>query len=360
MVVAEGHVVHAPTTDACVYVCPAKANGRLGSLAATASRERFLAHLRASPPAGYHVGGVHRIAVPAGATGHGAGVGLLVELHRNDMWTGRVARVIDEVMSETGARPPMRFTSGGAILADYGPDHLLRASTDPTPSTDALRSLDGHPAVPALVAWGTVAGAVWSIESKLHGQRAKHLTRELALDLLSFCASLPQVEEPPSAPFSDLAELRFAFPEREAMWTRVERRLGATLPDVAIARHGDLWIGNLLQAKGRLRGVVDWDTFDARAMPGADLLHAFSVGDGSLPLGRIVLRRPWASDDFHSLSKLYWQTLGLSMTDEMLEAAGLAWWIGQIASSVSREPSLVADEEWTATNVDDPSDAFDY
>ncbi len=356
---AEGHVVHAPTTDACVYVCPARGNGRLSSLAATASRERFLAHLRASPPAGYHVGGVHRIAPRGGATGHGSGVGVLVELHRNDMWTGRVTRVIDEVMNETGARPPIRFTSGGAILADYGPHHVLRASMDPTPSTDALRSLDGHSAVPALVAWGTAAGAVWSIESKLHGQRAKHLTRELALDLLSFCASLPQIEEPPSAPFSDLAELRFAFPERESRWTRVEQRLGRTLSNVAIARHGDLWVGNVLQAKGRLRGVVDWDSFDARATPGADLLHAFSV-DGSLPFGRYVLKRPWASDDFRSLTKLYWQTLGLSMTDEILEAAGLAWWIGHIASTVSREPSLVADEEWTATSVDDPSVAFDY
>lgn len=348
VVVADDVHAFSPAADACVCVCPAAARGRLHGLQAAASRERFVAHLRTSPPAGYHVTAVHRVAL-----GRGVRAGALIELHRGE----RTPRVIDEVMNETGARPPLAFTSGGAIVSDYGREHLLRTSTDATPSTDALRTLDGHPAVPALTAWGTTAGAVWSIESKLHGERARHMTRELASDILSFCASLSQTEQTPSAPFSDLAELRFASPQRESIWSWVEERLSRSLPDVAIARHGDLWLGNVLEAKGRLRGVVDWDGFDACAMPGADLLHAFG-SDGSDGFPRCVMKRPWMTDEFRTLTKGYWQGLGLSMTTDVLEAAGIAWWIGHVATAVNREPSLVADERWIDEHIDAVAPVF--
>jgi hypothetical protein len=251
----------------------------------------------------------------------------------------------------------MHFTSGGGILADYGPDHVLRASTDPTESSEALLALLGHPHVPALVAWGTIAGAMWSIESKLHGHRPRRAGRELALDIASFCASLPRLEEPPMAPWEDLAELRFAFPERQTLWTLVEQLLDDVLPDISVARHGDMWIGNMLAAHGRLTGIVDWDAWHPRATPGADLLHAFAF-EGSTSFGRCVASRPWATQDFRAMSQLYWQSLGLPLRDDLLVAAGLSWWIGHLATTIGRDPALAADARWISENIDRAASAF--
>ena len=67
-----------------------------------------------------------------------------------------------------------------------------------------------------------------------------------------------------------------------------------------MARHGDLWSGNLLVAGRRLTGVLDWDAWHPAAVPGTDLLHLVATEQAhrtrhSLGSVWMVTTFPWGS-----------------------------------------------------------------
>jgi hypothetical protein len=60
---------------------------------------------------------------------------------------------------------------------------------------------------------------------------------------------------------------------------------------------------------------------------------------------------PWRAAEFADFTSPYWRVLGVRPTAELLDAVGLAWWIGQTAAAVRSEPDLPWDERWTNDNI---------
>jgi hypothetical protein len=352
----------APTTTVCVVAHPPAIAGRNQALRESLSRRRMVRELRTRPPAGYRTIGVHLASSRELRTGPRARfvrwirAGMLIELHRHSA----VPRLLDEVFARAGATGPFRVGSGGEILADIGPN-LLRASVGPQTNTKALRVLTGRLHVPHVIASGNVPRGVrsvgWSIETRLGGRRPRRVERALAHDLVAFSACLPRFDSEPTASLDDLADLRESLPGHAPVWREIAPQLADPTGEPAVARHGDLWIGNLLARRGRLSGVVDWDTWHPAGVPGTDLLHLYAF-DPSVPLGRRVRERPWRSAEFADFTRWYWRALGIRVTTQRLDGVGLAWWVGQIAAALRRDPQLARDEQWIDENISTVATTF--
>jgi hypothetical protein len=120
-------------------------------------------------------------------------------------------------------------------------------------------------------------------------------------------------------------------------------------------RHGDLWAGNVLAKDGRLTGVLDWDAWHPAGVPGADLLHYVAAGialSSSLSLAELLLERPWRARPFREVAPLLWQALGIDADEQVLQVVGVAWWAGQMAQDLVRNPVNADDEDWVARNVE--------
>ena len=120
-------------------------------------------------------------------------------------------------------------------------------------------------------------------------------------------------------------------------------------------RHGDLWAGNLLVERGRLTGLVDWDAAQPGGVPGADLVQLLGTEArrrAHQALGPAVATRPWRRPGFLDAARASWPALGLRPDDEVLEAAGLAWWAAEVHGTITRLPHRAADRAWVETNVD--------
>jgi aminoglycoside phosphotransferase (APT) family kinase protein len=142
-------------------------------------------------------------------------------------------------------------------------------------------------------------------------------------------------------------------PERagdlSAMWTRLTEAFEG-MP--AVLRHGDLWRGNLLCARRRLTGVVDWDAWHPSGVPGADLLQLLGSerrvaarGD----LGVVWRSQLWREPDAIEILARYGSRTGLRGGDPF--ALALSWWACEVAGNFRRAPHRAADERWLARNV---------
>jgi hypothetical protein len=123
----------------------------------------------------------------------------------------------------------------------------------------------------------------------------------------------------------------------------------------AIVRHGDLWAGNLLVARGTLAGVVDWDAWHPAGIPGADLVQLLgteSRRDARQALGVSVSSRPWRRAELAPAVRVYLDAMGIRADDDVLELAGIAWWAAEVHGTITRLPHRAADEVWLEANVD--------
>jgi aminoglycoside phosphotransferase (APT) family kinase protein len=119
-------------------------------------------------------------------------------------------------------------------------------------------------------------------------------------------------------------------------------------------RHGDLWSGNLLVEGGGLSGMLDWDAWHPAGAPGADLFHLAATEVGlrnRRPMGRMAHGRVWRQEEF-DWTDSYFRALGLNPDPNQLDAIGTAWWAGQAANSVRRDPDLAVDARWVSDNVE--------
>jgi len=346
----------------------------LGTLARAAlARERALTRLRTNPPVPLRVVAIHRWP-PADLVQKRARnkiraaflSGALVELASVE----RPTRVIDAASRmAAGSETVDGFLpgSGGSALSRLrltdGTQGILRVAraggtADPAHAADALERLaaDGTGLVPRLLARGVTAGASWSLESGLRGHRPDHLTPALTLALARFCAALPRPAGPPIAHHEDLGRIAATFAQHEPLLRRISRGLDARLSRLpAVMRHGDLWSGNLLVERNTLTGVVDWDGWHPAATPGTDLLNLLGMEDAlnsRRQVGERWLQQPWRSPGFERVSESYWRALDIDPETKMLEAVGIAWWAGQVAHSLGRDPTLLDDRRWTAANVE--------
>ncbi len=211
----------------------------------------------------------------------------------------------------------------------------------------------GTALVPRLLAAGHTDGLPWLVESRLPGRRPRQLTAALGEQALDFCLRLP----PAPAPISPVVVREFAGLDVATVGRL--RRLGedaqtawAGCPPVGV--HGDFWTGNLLASRSVLRGVVDWDAYRSGAVPGVDLLHLVATDDRlrhRRGMGPELLSRPWTREPLRGLGRRYYDALGVRVDEDRWSAAGIDWWLGQVADTLTRTPELAADTRWTATNV---------
>ncbi len=335
--------------------------------AAALRRQGAVLRLRVRPPPGMAVRAVHPLAPAAFTLGLRGRVrarllqGVLVELARDPA----APRVLDLVAAAAGATSDVRaFTigSGGTLLTRVrvdGESVVLRVAVqgsagDPDSGVAALLTLR-HPAVPQLLGSGVLAGASWTAEQLLPGHRPVGLTKQLLSDVATFCAGLPRDGQRASAA-RDLASIGQVLPRFTQHLDDVAARVAPPLLALpSVARHGDLWSGNLLANAGRLSGVIDWDAWAAGAVPGTDLLHLVTTEHrlaGSRALGDVFLDRPWRRPGFTAVAADYWDALGVRPESEVLDAVGVAWWAAQVGADLRRSPHLAHDVSWTRANVD--------
>jgi len=168
------------------------------------------------------------------------------------------------------------------------------------------------------------------------------MTPEIGVQATSFCASLPRSETAPTSIGHDFAVLAETFPGHAEQLSLLTDRVAAQVSGLpAVARHGDLWSGNLLVAGRRLTGVLDWDAWHPAAVPGTDLLHLVATEEAHRThrsLGSVWMDRPWLGEVYRRLGQEYWRSLRVRPRPEELEAVGIAWW----ASTLSFSPGVPA------------------
>lgn len=340
---------------------------------AALARERALQRLRRRPPHPWHLAGVHRLPPAtlqrdyrerARAAMLG---GALVQMTTVDP----VLRVLDLAADAAGGIVPVRtFTagSGGSILTRLpmrdGSEAMMRVgegdqASDPSRGGAALEWLAtaGIPAVPRALGSGTTGHARWTLESRMPGDRAGRPSDAVLHEVARFCARLPASSGPPTAATDDIGRIVAAFPRHASLLATVSgflRPVVRSLP--AVARHGDLWSGNILVERRMLAGIVDWDNWHPSAVPGTDLLHALAMDEAhrsGRELGSVWHGAPWRSPAYQRLTADYWPALDIWPSAATLQAVGIAWWAGYVAHSIARDPTLVADARWTSLNVDD-------
>jgi hypothetical protein len=337
-------------------------------------REVSLRTLGRRLPARLHVIAIHRLPPRRLRTGRLRGSvraalrgGALVELASAEPR----ARVLDAVAEAAGVRLPGRgfhAGAGGALLVGgslaEGSAVVLRVARagsagDPSALADTLEGLGRHlvPFTPRLYARGSTAGASWLAEAALPGRRPARASASLTREVAELCASFPRGNGAPTATAEDLAAVAAALPDRAPEIGALSSEVSTHLPTVpSILRHGDLWAGNLLvDRRGRLSGVVDWDAAHPAAVPGADVLQLVATDfrrKEHHALGPAFLARPWRLPEFAEATAAYWPAVGIRPDYDLLGVVGIAWWAAEVHGTLARLPHRAADERWVETNVD--------
>ena len=331
-------------------------------------REIGLARTRIRPPDGLRLRAVYRLGPVRAGTGairrrirRTVLGGAALELTRSP----DEERVLDRVLSDAGLRSVslLRPSSGGAGTLrgrdSRGRRVVVRlapagTSADPADAGQALRTLGAAalPHVPQLLDEGITLGISWTVETALPGRRPDRLTKALASGTAGLLATLPRGEGPPTSLAEDLAEIGRSAASRATRLAPLVALFGE--PDLpAVVRHGDLWAGNLLHRWGRLTGIVDWDAWHPRGVPGADLLELYASGErlrARRPLGVVWAEQPWRDPAFSELSSGYADRLGLQPDD--WDVVAVAWWAAKVAGTLRRLPTRGEDERWLAEVVD--------
>ena len=289
----------------------------------------------------------------------GAGGGYVAQLRLPDE-----PSLLESVLRDVGATStaPLRVGADGAVgaLVQTGRGRgMLRmglrgSPADPSRAAEGLRFVHGLTSVrtPLLLGQGERAGVAWSLEEALPGRRPRALTPDVAEQVARFTAAFPRTGEPVDV-HRDAAVLAEAAPECAAGVHRLADTVAASvLADHAQLRHGDLWLGNLLAQGDVVTGVIDWDAWQPAGIPAVDLLHLIGTAErirSRSSLGEVWLRRPWDAPAFSELARRYWPDWGADASARA--AVGAAWWLGQLAADVRRNPALAADEGWLRRNV---------
>jgi hypothetical protein len=335
-------------------------------------RERALLGLRARPPAGLRVVGVHRWSLRFYRPQMAAHVmwrmreGSVVELAR-DIEEPRLVDVAARAAEVPARLAAFHLGAGGTVCARgrlrSGDPVMLRVARagsagDPTRAGGALQRLGaaGTDNVPGLVARGREGEAAWSTERLLPGRPPGDLTPAVVRAAAAFCAGLPRTGEAPRAFAEDIAGLADRLPAHADGLRAVERAAGGAIAELpSILGHGDLWLSNLLFEGGRLTGVVDWDAWHPAAVPGTDLMHLVAAARAFATFktfAELVGERPWEDELFVAAGRDYWPALGVAPGREQLEAVAIAWWAGQTHSRLRRQPTDADDREWVRRNVE--------
>lgn len=371
--IAEGLTELPAHVDNVVAVHAPRAGGeaRLQELSAALGRERLLARLRRLDC--WKTVIVHRIA-PGRGDGSSADAlvrralrgGAVVELARSRPARRHLDRVAFEagLVGDGDRVRSFAVGSGGTVRVRgvvAGAPVVLRVAAPGARggvvrAARALTDLQatGFPQAPRVVAHRTDGALPFLVESRLAGSRPAKLTADLARQVLGAWTALPRSHSEPRSFLDDLDVLARFLPERADRLHRLRAGIGphlASLPGVA--RHGDLWAGNLLVHGRTLAGVVDWDAWHPAGVPAADLLHLLLTEERrprGWSLGAVVRARPWRR--LGAWLAPYWQSLDVDPGAVRLDAVAIASWAAAAAGTVARQPERATDGPWLADNVD--------
>lgn len=220
--------------------------------------------------------------------------------------------------------------------------------------------------VPALLARGCAGRASWSLEQRMPGRPASPtLSTRLLAECVDFLVALHRVDAP--------------APESPTATTPVAATLSAhpqavrRLADSAAERvqelprgfgHRDFWHRNLLvDERGRLSGVVDWDSASGGSLPFLDLMHLVTTAalpPGGHQWGRAVAQTllPWAAAGADAQAERYAAALGVPADPATLRALLVTYWLEWVDYQVSRYAGRRDDARWVRGNVDLVVDAL--
>lgn len=332
---------------------------------------REVNRLRLSPPAGLAVRGCYRLA-PRSVRGVLPRRWLLGVLRSGlvlEIGAREAPRAADEVAREAPILPRwsrLTVTSGGAVLvpgaAPDGAAAILRVGLrggagDPSRGADAQENMVARnvPHVPRVVGRGDAGAIAWAVEERLSGRRPRRLTRQLLADAAAVLARFPRSAEAPSAHLDDLDTIAAHVPTRNGEITKVRNVVAVLAGLPAVARHGDLWSGNLLVRRSRLSGIVDWDAWHPSSVPGTDLFQLITTERrhaARQPLGHAFHDGSWRHAARELVTLGYWRAIGMRPSTEEVDAIALAWWACEIAGTLRRSPRLAGDRRWLDDNVD--------
>jgi hypothetical protein len=349
------------------------ARNSLGSaLRFAVDRELALRRLRRRPPDRLLPVAIHRLRPPMrwGRDARGGMrqkllEGALVELSR----VPDARRVVDAAASAAGGCERVtriRRGSGAAAIAlihgrdgERGVLRIAREGSpgDPARAGAALRHAAGAGVreVPRLLASGREAGASWTLESFIDGAKPRRVSTEMIAEVGRVLARLPRDASPPRAPADDLRTVGGFLPQHAGVFVHAASALDEVLGPLCTMRHGDLWAGNVLVRRGKVVGILDWDSWHPSGAPGTDLLYLFVTERWRLSrvaLGDLWSERPWCAPAFLEATKPYWDALDIATDARTLEAIGVAAWAAQVAANFMRLPQLVDNERWMTNNAE--------
>jgi aminoglycoside phosphotransferase (APT) family kinase protein len=231
------------------------------------------------------------------------------------------------------------------------------SASDPAQAAQALRRLEALdiPFVPRVVSQGAVGDASWAAESIVPGKRARRMTPDLMAQVVDLCARLPSDDGPPTAVREELEVLVRYSPDCSDDVAELLKRIDGVMADTrGVMKHGDLWLGNVLTARGRLAGVIDWDGWHPSAVPGSDLVELYMSLDPRRRrqgMDDAWREKPWRSSSFSDVTAPYWRAVGVDPDERAVDMAALAWWCGRVGEALSRHERLARDRDWLVRNV---------
>lgn len=212
--------------------------------------------------------------------------------------------------------------------------------------------------VPEPIEHGEVHGVAWTLESFRLGHPPRHLS-DGAIDQVSdFLAKLPTPLESSDLLAATASELARFSDDVEAVSERLATSFQA-LPSAV--NHGDIWSGNLLFEDDRLVGVIDWDSWQPRGIPGIDLIHLYAEDlrrNQGISYGDLVDQSFWSSEPLTRTLARHFAKLGLSWQETLSEELAGAWWMTASTGALQRTPALADNVVWMDRNVHRPARRF--
>jgi hypothetical protein len=253
-------------------------------------------------------------------------------------------------------------TDRGVLRVAVGP---ARGQIDAqVAALEALRRLAPPPEIDERVPWTVADGrtglARWSLERRLAGTRpAAGLTPSLLARCVDFLVALQSCRGGKGGSLREAAAtVARARPSARSL-PALGERLDTVLAEVPRGfGHGDFFLGNLLlDERGAVSGVVDWDAAGSNRLPLIDLIHLRHMAEYSLPdeewgptLVRSVL--PWARAGGDEAARAFCRRVGFDPDPWQVTALTLGYWLERLAYQLRTHPHRHRDETWLERNID--------